>query len=91
MEANAESQITNRARSYNWRRWIVWIVVAVVALLIHSIADLLVPITNAEQLKQAAPHAETWWAPDAKHAGVYNTHRETYIDKVIAFFDRSLE
>jgi fermentation-respiration switch protein FrsA (DUF1100 family) len=60
-------------------------------LLIHSTADLLVPITNAEQLKQAAPHAETWWAPDAKHARVYNTHRETYTDKVIAFLDRSME
>ena len=59
-------------------------------LIIHSTSDVLVPVVNAQQLKAAAPFAETWIVTGPEHARSYNSDPAAYVQKVTGFFDRSL-
>ena len=60
-------------------------------LIIHSTSDVLVPVANAQQLKVAAPFAETWIVTGPEHARIYNSDPAAYSQKVADFFDRSLK
>ena len=60
-------------------------------LIIHSTSDVLVPVTNAEQLRAAAPLAETWVVTGPEHARSYNADPAAYSQKVIDFFQRHLK
>jgi pimeloyl-ACP methyl ester carboxylesterase len=60
-------------------------------LIIHGTDDGLIPLVHAEQLKAAAPAAELWEVPGAKHGGAYTTQPQQYLEKVTGFFDRSLK
>jgi len=60
-------------------------------LIIHSTSDVLVPETNAEQLRAAAPFAETWIVTGPEHARSFNADPITYSKKVIDFFDKGLK
>lgn len=60
-------------------------------LIIHSTSDVLVPVTNAEQLRAAAPFAESWIVTGPEHARSFNADPAAYSKKVINFFQRSLK
>jgi pimeloyl-ACP methyl ester carboxylesterase len=59
-------------------------------LLIHSEDDQLVPVEHFEQLKAAAPFADTWLVSGVEHARIFNANPEAYSNRVISFFDRNL-
>lgn len=60
---------------------------------IHGEADRKVPVENARRLYQANNnHSNTLWiVPGAKHVRSFKAQPEEYIDKVTAFFDRTLK
>lgn len=59
-------------------------------LIIHSTSDELVPVSNAEQLKAAAPFAETIIVTGPEHARSFNDDPAKYSQRVIEFFDKGL-
>jgi len=60
-------------------------------LIIHGIADQLIPLAHAEQLRAAAPSAELWEVAGAAHAGAYLADPRAYVERVAGFFERSLK
>lgn len=60
-------------------------------LIIHSTSDVLVPESNAETLKAAAPFAESWIVTGPEHARSFNADPPVYSKKVSDFFQRSLK
>lgn len=60
-------------------------------LIIHSTSDVLVPETNAEQLRAADPSAETWIVTGPEHARSFNANPDEYSRRVFSFFDKSLK
>ena len=60
-------------------------------LIIHGIADTLIPIAQAEQIKAANPSAELWEVAGAGHAGSYAANPQAYVDRVASFFAKSLQ
>ncbi|MBI3732909.1 MAG: alpha/beta hydrolase [Chloroflexi bacterium] len=60
-------------------------------LLIFSTTDDLIPRSQAQQLKAAAPFAEVWEATGPRHARIYQADPPAYTAKVTAFFTRSLK
>jgi fermentation-respiration switch protein FrsA (DUF1100 family) len=60
-------------------------------LIIHSTSDVLVPESNAEQLKAAAPFAEASIATGPEHARSYNADPMTYSKKAVDFFNQNLK
>lgn len=60
-------------------------------LIIHSTSDTLVPVSNAEQLKAAAPFAETWIVTGPEHARSFNSDPAGYSQRVINFFNNGLK
>jgi fermentation-respiration switch protein FrsA (DUF1100 family) len=59
-------------------------------LIIHCAEDTTFPIWHAEQLHEAAPHAETWFTDGCAHAEIYRDHPDEYERIVINFFDANL-
>jgi uncharacterized protein len=61
-------------------------------LFIHGEADHKVPVNNALRLYQANnSHSNMLWiVPKAKHARAYKAQPEEYINRVTAFFDKTL-
>jgi fermentation-respiration switch protein FrsA (DUF1100 family) len=59
---------------------------------IHSEADRRVPVENARRLFQAdKSHSNILWiVPNVGHARAYKARPDEYIDRVTAFFDRTL-
>jgi fermentation-respiration switch protein FrsA (DUF1100 family) len=59
---------------------------------IHGEADRRVPVENARRLYQANNnHSNVLWiVPNARHARTYKAQPEEYIDRVTAFFNRTL-
>jgi len=60
-------------------------------LIIHGIADTLIPVVQAEQIKAANPAAELWEVAGAGHAGSYAANPQAYVDRVASFFANSLK
>ncbi len=60
-------------------------------LLIHGEKDDLVPPAHFDELRAAAPKAETWLVPDAVHAGCFGAGPQEYIRRVAAFFEENLK
>lgn len=60
-------------------------------LIIHGTDDAFTPLDHAHQLKAAAPSAEYWEVPGAAHGGSYQADPAAYVERVAAFFERSLE
>jgi pimeloyl-ACP methyl ester carboxylesterase len=60
-------------------------------LIIHSTSDVLVPETNAEQLRAADPSAETWIVTGPEHARSFNANPDEYSRRVFNFFDKGLK
>jgi len=60
-------------------------------LMIHCQGDDHVPVEQFEQLKQAAPWAETWLVQDCRHSEIYEFVPEEYDQKVVAFFEAGLK
>ncbi len=60
--------------------------------LIHGLSDALVPVSDAEKLIQAGGSTvtEKWLVAGAVHVGSYDLQPETYINRVVAFFDKEL-
>ena len=59
-------------------------------LLIHGAGDTLIPMSQAQQLKQADTQAVLWQVPGVGHAGAYSANPKQYVDTVTAFFDSKL-
>ncbi len=60
-------------------------------LILHSTDDQLVPVRNVDQLKAAAPWAQTRIVSGPEHARSYNADPAGYSQVVIDFFDKGLE
>ncbi len=58
--------------------------------LVFSAQDDLVPMRQMQAMANARPGIETWIVPDAGHARIYPEHRQEYVDRVGAFFDKAL-
>jgi dipeptidyl aminopeptidase/acylaminoacyl peptidase len=60
--------------------------------LIHGALDNAVSVAQFEQLRAAggAAVADAWLVPDAGHTGAYATDPDTYISRVLAFFEREM-
>jgi fermentation-respiration switch protein FrsA (DUF1100 family) len=60
--------------------------------LIHGALDNAVPVSQFEQLRAAggAAVADAWLVPEAGHTGAYATDPDTYISRVLAFFEREI-
>ena len=60
--------------------------------IIHGDKDTTIPLSEAEQLREAAgPNAtEFWVVPGAGHTGNFDAQPEEYLRRVNAFFDREL-
>jgi dipeptidyl aminopeptidase/acylaminoacyl peptidase len=59
-------------------------------LIIHCTEDKLVPLSQAEELLQAAPQAESWIMNNCDHAELYRDYPVEYSQKVIEFFNNNL-
>lgn len=59
-------------------------------LIIHCTEDDTVSLENAQELLQAAPHAESWIMDNCEHAELHRDYPELYQNKVITFFDENL-
>jgi fermentation-respiration switch protein FrsA (DUF1100 family) len=62
---------------------------------IHGTADTSVPIANMDQLVAAAArksnaHIQTWKVPGAQHVGAFWEMPDTYIQRVVAFYQSAL-
>ena len=62
-------------------------------LLIHGDADARIPVENAYRLKAASnnPNVELWIVPGAGHTGSYDAEPELYTEKIVTFFERTLQ
>ncbi len=59
--------------------------------LIHCANDAMILLSQMEQLKAAAPAAQTWVLPSCQHSLGYNVDPAAYEQKVIGFYDQSLK
>jgi fermentation-respiration switch protein FrsA (DUF1100 family) len=60
-------------------------------LLIHAVDDAIISVADARAIYRRAPEPkELWLVPSAPHAMAFNTLRQTYATRVVAFFDRWL-
>lgn len=60
-------------------------------LLIHAEDDAIIAVDDAQAIYRRAPEPkELWLVPSAPHAMAFNTLRQTYATRVVAFFDRWL-
>jgi len=64
--------------------------VHVPVLLIHGTADVLTRVDHAYRLYRVANEPKDLWINDSGHAWSSWTYPELYRDKVIGFFDRTL-
>jgi uncharacterized protein len=60
-------------------------------MIIHCQDDEIVPVSQFEQLKAAAPSAETWLLQHCIHGQTYNAQPAVFTEKVIVFFDANLK
>jgi dipeptidyl aminopeptidase/acylaminoacyl peptidase len=59
--------------------------------LIHGMDDTMVPLNSAQRLYDAAGEPrQLWQEDDAQHLGMFISHKETYTQKVVGFFDKYL-
>lgn len=59
-------------------------------LIIHCTDDEIIPLSHMEQLKLAAPTAETWVIQGCVHPEAYNAGPEAYTQKVVAFYEKAI-
>ncbi|HEY8284511.1 MAG TPA: alpha/beta hydrolase [Chloroflexota bacterium] len=60
-------------------------------LLVHGMADSTIDYRDSELLYAAAPGTkELWLLPGVEHCGAYFHGRVEYVERILAFFDRSL-
>ncbi len=61
-------------------------------LIIHCEIDDTVPFSQATELAQTIPNAETWYIPDGcEHAQIYTVMPEAYESHVVPFFEKNLK
>ena len=63
-------------------------------LLIHAAGDPLIPASNSEEIARAGaanPNLQLWIVPTIGHVASFSTNEEQYMEKVIHFFDSSLQ
>ena len=63
-------------------------------LLIHSVEDAFVPVSDAYQLQQAGadnPNLTSWIVPTGEHCEVFSLHREEYTERMLQFYDKYLK
>lgn len=60
-------------------------------LIIHSALDPFTPVSNAYQLKAAAPTAEYWETTSSEHAGNYSANPQAYVNRIASFFSSQLK
>lgn len=61
-------------------------------LIIHGLADKVVPVSNSERNFEAAREPkELWLVPGAKHGDAHTVAKAEYEKKVIAFFEKGLQ
>jgi uncharacterized protein len=63
---------------------------------IQGAADIIIPPSNMTELAAAAAaapgaHVQTWLVPNARHVEAYNKMRNTYINRLEAFFTTELQ
>jgi pimeloyl-ACP methyl ester carboxylesterase len=59
--------------------------------IVHGAKDDAVPLSQARELQAASPSADIWVVEGAEHGGAYATDPPVYVEKVAAFFERSLK
>ncbi len=60
-------------------------------LIIHCTSDKDVKVSQAEDLAQALPYAQTWYVDDCDHAEIYRDHPEEYEQTLLAFLGDHLK
>jgi dipeptidyl aminopeptidase/acylaminoacyl peptidase len=60
-------------------------------MLIHGAHDMLVPLEQARELRQAAPGLHYWELPEAEHGGAYRVNPAVYLERVSEFYRMTLE
>lgn len=61
-------------------------------LIIHGLADYVVPVANSERnFKAAREPKELWLVPGAKHGGAHTVAKAEYEKKVIDFFENAMK
>jgi fermentation-respiration switch protein FrsA (DUF1100 family) len=61
-------------------------------LIIHCEIDDTVPFSQAKELAQSIPNAETWYVPNGcEHAQIYTVMPDIYESHVITFFEKNLQ
>jgi fermentation-respiration switch protein FrsA (DUF1100 family) len=61
-------------------------------LIIHGLADFVVPVDNSKRnFKAAHEPKQLWLVPGAKHASAHKIAGGEYEDRVVKFFDRTLD
>lgn len=60
-------------------------------LIIHGIADSYIPVSNADQLKNANPSAEYWETNATEHPGNYANNPQAYLLRVTKFLREHLK